>query len=322
MEQITEQEQKLLEYYYKKQKQKKLIILGVVIGIVVIFIAYLGYSVYSQSQWNVREDTINLEYGTSYQPTVAALVDTNKYSFITLDNTTVSNNFVYEEGKEYPAVGNYELLISYSGKMNLLGISIPVNSDKNVSVIVKDTTPPEVTPPEKIEILVGSKLNMDDYLYLFKIEDYSPTEDMVYNTSNVNTSVVGTYMVDAMVEDVYDNQTEFQIPISVINDPYEDVVPLSEEKTTSSDNSEQTSTSQTSTQSQQKATANNTNNETTTQKETTYSNKDFLFSDGYTMSTVSDAAYDYLKSTGKSGECIPLQDDEGIYIGMRVIIYN
>ena len=51
------------------------------------------------------------------------------------------------------------------------------------------------------------------------------------------------------------------------------------------------------------------------------SNKDFLFTDGYTMDNVTDAARDYLKSSGYAGECIPLQDNEGIYIGMRVIFY-
>lgn len=51
------------------------------------------------------------------------------------------------------------------------------------------------------------------------------------------------------------------------------------------------------------------------------SNRDFLFTDGYTMDNVTDAARDYLKSSGYAGECIPLKDNEGIYIGMRVIFY-
>lgn len=51
------------------------------------------------------------------------------------------------------------------------------------------------------------------------------------------------------------------------------------------------------------------------------SNKDFLFVDGYTMENVSQIAQEYLKSSGYAGECIPLKDDEGIYIGMRVFFY-
>lgn len=51
------------------------------------------------------------------------------------------------------------------------------------------------------------------------------------------------------------------------------------------------------------------------------SNKDFLFVDGYNMDNVTQVAQDYLKSSGYAGECIPLKDSEGIYIGMRVIFY-
>lgn len=50
--------------------------------------------------------------------------------------------------------------------------------------------------------------------------------------------------------------------------------------------------------------------ETTSQKP---ANKDFLFTDGYTMENVSQVAQDYLNSSGYSGECIPLKDDEGVY---------
>lgn len=57
------------------------------------------------------------------------------------------------------------------------------------------------------------------------------------------------------------------------------------------------------------------------QNKTKPANKDFLFVDGYTMDNVTQVAQDYLKSSGYAGECIPLKDNEGIYIGMRVIFY-
>lgn len=50
-------------------------------------------------------------------------------------------------------------------------------------------------------------------------------------------------------------------------------------------------------------------------------NKDFLFIDGYNMDNVTQAAQQYLKASGYAGECIPLKDNEGIYIGMRVVFY-
>ncbi len=50
-------------------------------------------------------------------------------------------------------------------------------------------------------------------------------------------------------------------------------------------------------------------------------NKDFLFADGYTMENVTQVAQDYLKSSGHAGECTPIKDNEGIYLGMRVVFY-
>jgi len=50
-------------------------------------------------------------------------------------------------------------------------------------------------------------------------------------------------------------------------------------------------------------------------------NKDFLFTDGYTMDNVTQVAQDYLKSYDFSGECVPIKDNEGVYLGMRVIFY-
>lgn len=50
-------------------------------------------------------------------------------------------------------------------------------------------------------------------------------------------------------------------------------------------------------------------------------NKDFLFTDGYTMDNVTQAAQDYLQSFSYSGECVPIKDNEGVYLGMRVTFY-
>lgn len=65
-----------------------------------------------------------------------------------------------------------------------------------------------------------------------------------------------------------------------------------------------------------------TKKQSTTKKPSSKDNyppKDFLFKDGYTMENVSDAAYAYLKASGKPGSCVPLKNSEGIYIGMRVV---
>ncbi len=68
---------------------------------------------------------------------------------------------------------------------------------------------------------------------------------------------------------------------------------------------------------------NNDNNKKENDKTTMVkpNNKDFLFADGYTMENVTQVATDYLKSYSWPGECIPIKDQEGVYIGMRVVFY-
>lgn len=48
------------------------------------------------------------------------------------------------------------------------------------------------------------------------------------------------------------------------------------------------------------------------------SNKDFLFADGYTMENVTGVCTQALIESGASGMCIPIQDEDGIYLGMRL----
>lgn len=46
--------------------------------------------------------------------------------------------------------------------------------------------------------------------------------------------------------------------------------------------------------------------------------KYFLFSDGYTMVNVAEACANELKKTNQTGMCSPIQDENGIYLGMKL----
>lgn len=46
--------------------------------------------------------------------------------------------------------------------------------------------------------------------------------------------------------------------------------------------------------------------------------KYFLFSDGYTMMNVAEACANELKKTNQTGMCSPIQDENGIYLGMKL----
>ena len=48
--------------------------------------------------------------------------------------------------------------------------------------------------------------------------------------------------------------------------------------------------------------------------------KDYLFDDGYTIDTAPRQCQIDLESSGRSGSCTPIQDENGIYKGMRLIL--
>ena len=81
----------------------------------------------------------------------------------------------------------------------------------------------------------------------------------------------------------------------------------------------QSTTQQTVIQPQKQQSTQSQKKQSTTQSSTVYKNKDFLFTDGYTMENVADAAYAYLKASGRAGSCIPIKNSEGVYLGMRVV---
>lgn len=49
------------------------------------------------------------------------------------------------------------------------------------------------------------------------------------------------------------------------------------------------------------------------------SNKQYLFSQGYDMSSAPSACQSDLLSSGYTGSCTPIQDSDGIYLGMQLI---
>lgn len=324
-EELSQKDIELLEYYHKKKKTKKMIILFSVSILVICLVSFIGYSLYSQIYWETKQSEITVEYGETYEPVLAALVDTGEYPFITLDNTTVTSDLKKEDGKEYLAIGDYEIKISHTGTVKIFNYEKSYSNEKSISLIVKDTTPPTIKAPESIEMLLGQSLDMEQYLYLFEVSDLSETTEIELDASNVDNNAVGEYVITASVEDIYGNKQTCDVPCSVITDPYGDEGTMEIEtteppaETTTEKTTEVAKKTETTTQTN-KSTANS--NKTTTKKSITYTNKDFLFKDGYTMSNVSEAATEYLRTSGKAGECVPLKDADGIYIGMRVIIYD
>ena len=128
-----------------------------------------------------------------------------------------------------------------------------------------------------------------------EIEDYfqENIENDISNTNEVENTIIQENIINEVEE------TNENINTSV-----------NEEKTNKETNEKTKQNVQTN--------SNKDNNKNTKEKP---ANKDFLFTDGYTMENVTQIAQDYLKSSGYAGECIPIKDEDGIYLGMRVTFY-
>ena len=243
-EKMSNKDIELLHFYQKKKRNKKIIIA------VILFIALLVCSMYicyclQQANWDVREKQVTIEYGENYQPALDNLVDLKKYSFITPENTQISSNVKNEENKEYTAIGEYQVKLIHKGTIKIFGITKNYEDEKDVAVVVKDTTAPTIEPPEVIEMLVGEPLDMSKYVYLFKVTDLSKTKELQLNADDVNNNLVGNYTIVATVEDIYGNKQTCKVPCSVIEDPYGDIVPVSTTEPTTVQTTQATTTTTT-----------------------------------------------------------------------------
>ena len=140
------------------------------------------------------------------------------------------------------------------------------------------------------------------------------------NINSFNSTIVSENIIQ---EEIIENQEDENVTNNLSNTISEntDEVKLEESKDTSTETKPVVEKPKEVVQTPKPNTTTSSTKKEVEQTKTKPSNKDFLFTDGYTMDNVTDAARDYLKSSGYAGECIPLKDNEGIYIGMRVIFY-
>lgn len=210
-----------------------------------------------------------------------------------------------------------------------IGLWIYISSNKNnisrqkITQIqeetkIEDTEKPVITLKAKqISIFQNDTINYAEYIEsAIDNIDGNITQNVKYNT--IDTSKIGEFKITYSVQDKAKNEATEQIKV-IINKREE----KTEKETSTSDTSNKTnnkpasnSTGSTSQQKTGGTSATSKNNEKRKPK-----TKDFLFTDGYDMNTVSKAASDYIDANGGRGEAYPIRDQEGIIIGMRVKIY-
>lgn len=214
----------IIDKYLNTKKNR--IIAGCVTGLIVLGCG--GGIVYAtrdtSPKLQLKKNTINLEYGKEFKADFDTLVDTkglNKEdkeylkknlkikTDIKNDIETVTNEDGTTEEKDrgFAKVGDYKVNLTYK------------DETKTVKVVVKDTTAPEITAPENIEILQGTDLATFDFKSLITATDLATMNELTVDYSTVDINVPAEYTVKANIEDTNGNKAEKDVKITVIAPP-------------------------------------------------------------------------------------------------------
>ena len=214
----------IIDKYLNTKKNR--IIAGCVTGLIVLGCG--GGIVYAtrdtSPKLELKKKQINLEYGKEFKADFDTLVDTKglskedkEYLKKNLkiksdiendtENVTKEDGTTEEKDRGFAKVGDYKVNLTYK------------DETKTVKVVVKDTTAPEITAPENIEILQGTDLATFDFKSLIIATDLATMNELTVDYSTVDINVAGEYTVKANIEDTNGNKAEKDVKITVIAPP-------------------------------------------------------------------------------------------------------
>lgn len=184
-------------------KKKGIISLIILFVLLMILGAVFVFLHERDKKISLTQDNVIIEYGNTYNPKIEELIDLSKYNFINLDKVRIESNLENESEKDYPAVGRYQVNVYYRKKI------------LTQEVEVKDTTKPELTVKDSIEIGNGIDLSTFDFKEFITTSDLSQLKDYEVDYSNVDTTKSGEYIAKVHVEDIYSNSIEKEFKIII-----------------------------------------------------------------------------------------------------------
>ena len=150
----------------------------------------------TKEKMKLKNNSFTVEYGNAISDKAK---DYLKNSEEFLKNIKVENLPKNEKDKEYPSVGEYEIVLKTD------------NQEEVVKISVKDTVAPEFKDlKEKYELEYGSKIDLKQ----FSATDLSKTE-ISLDDSKVNYKKSGTYKAILTAKDESNNETTREININV-----------------------------------------------------------------------------------------------------------
>lgn len=165
-------------------------------------------------------------------------------------------------------------------------------AEAKISVSIRDLTPPVILAKDVYTVQQGQDFHLQDYVQV--------SDNMDKNTGyecqgSFDTAKSGQYVVLLTATDTAGNQTQKNVTIIVTapptSEPEVENPPIIKES------------------------------EPKPPQQVEGFSRDYLYAEGYTMSSASEACSKDLNSSGRSGRCDPILNAEGIYTGMHLQLY-
>ncbi len=195
-----------------KKKYKLMIgmlfLIGITILLVLVNVKIKQEEVAQEVEINIIKDEVILEYGTHHSLQVKDYVNTKgdvKESELHLDTSKLE----YELDKRYLKIGTHTIVVEY-------------NDEKySIKIVIEDKKAPSfISFQNEVEIENGFTGDISQY---FKAEDLQVVSIQV-DTSQVDFTKAGSYVVDVIASDASGNQAVKQATIIVQEAPIVEVV--------------------------------------------------------------------------------------------------
>lgn len=165
-----------------------------IVGFLVILLSFTGCS---STELNVKEENVMVEYGKEISVKAEDYLSNDKD---VLSKVEVLSDIVNEEGKDYPAIGEYNLKFKYGKK------------EAEIKVSVADTTNPVfVNFKDTVDTYQNNKV---DFNALYSAKDLSDVT-ITYDDSKVDYATGGTYTATVTATDDSGNAETKEVTVTV-----------------------------------------------------------------------------------------------------------
>ena len=204
----------------KFNKKKTVIIIGMIIILLTVRISFWYVYEKNINQWDVKEKQIAIEYGEIYEPSISDLVDTNKYSDVTSENTQIDIEASKDGDAAYYSVGKSNIKITHTSEYKLFGLKLfSVKDTKNIPFTISDTTAPVFSNdngvnPKEVSFVKDCK---EDITNKYQATDLANVE-ITFDDKDVDYSKAGEYTANVFAKDANGNVSYMEVKV-VITEP-------------------------------------------------------------------------------------------------------